>query len=56
MYRDSYYNFFSNKHLEFERNSKRITFFQGDVSTDIFHNNGYLQDALIGNAVIRRIL
>lgn len=55
VYRDSYYNFFSNKHLEFERNSKRITFFQGDVSTDIFQNNGNLQDALIGNAVIRPI-
>lgn len=55
VYRDSYYNFFSNKHLEFERNSKRITFFQGDVSTDIFQNNGNLQVALIGNAVIRPI-
>ena len=55
IYRDSYYNFFSNKHLEFNRNCRRITFFQGDVGEYFFQNNDRLQETLIGKTVIRPI-
>lgn len=55
VYRDSYYTFFSNKHFEFKRNCKRITFFEGDVSEYLFGKVYKLQEKIIGNIIIRPI-
>ena len=54
-YRDSYYSYFSQKYSDFERNSLRLAFFEGEVKcTDFMSNITKLkQNLLIGTIVLR---
>ena len=58
VYRDSYYTFFSNKHITHERNCIRMSIFKGTLSSvnieDFSANNEeYLKSVFIGIIVIR---
>lgn len=56
MYRDSYYNYFSSKHLVYDRNCIRLSFFSDEITEDDFRNNSRnpgLQDKFLGYFVIR---
>lgn len=58
VYRDSYYTFFSNKHLVFERNCKRLSLFKGKINQELLldfsaKNEELLQEKFIGTVVLR---
>lgn len=58
VYRDSYYTFFSNKHITHERNCIRISLFKGTLSSVNIEdfsdqNEDYLKSVFVGTIVIR---
>ena len=54
-YRDSYYSYFSQKYSDFERNSLRLSFFEGEVKYKDFMSNmpKLTHGLLIGTVVLR---
>lgn len=57
VFRDSYYNYFSSKHLEIEKNCKRLSFFKMEIQPEKFYDNyledGDLQSSFIGTMVLK---
>lgn len=58
VFRDSYYLFYAAKYSKIERNCKRLSFFKGQISEDIFYsksdeNNAKLQEAFVGIMVLK---
>lgn len=56
LYRDTYYIYYSSKHIEYSRNCQRISFFSGDFKLDDFYYSEKfecLSQALIGTMVLR---
>ena len=57
VFRDSYYKYFSSKHLELGRTCKRLSFFYGIIEQDTFYNHGNaneeLQSCFVGTMVIK---
>ena len=57
-----HYTFFSNKHLIFEKNCKRLSLFKGKIpleSLSVFSdekNEEFLQNSFIGTIVLRPLL
>lgn len=44
VYRDSYYTFFSNKHINFERNCKRLSIFRGVINQELLSDFSLLSE------------
>jgi len=56
VYRDSYYNYFSSKHLTYPRNSIRLSFFDGKIEKENFRRKelvSELNEKYLGFIVIR---
>lgn len=59
VYRDSYYNYFSSKHLTYPRNSIRLSFFDGKIQKENFRRKelvSELNEKYLGFIVIRPTL
>lgn len=57
VYRNSYYNYFSTKHNDYQRNSIRVSLFKDEVKIEDFYNNAdKLQSSFLGYATIRPTL
>lgn len=57
VFRDSYYNYFSSKHLEIGRNCKRLSFFNVEIPPEKFYENysenNDLQNSFVGTMVLK---
>jgi hypothetical protein len=56
VYRDSYYNYFSNKHFDMSRTCKRVCVFSGEISErDFLYKEGQekLKKSIVGFIVVR---
>lgn len=57
IYRDTYYQYFSNQFFEISRSCIRFSFFKSKLTIDDFFNDNYdkLQDAFVGYSIVRPI-
>ena len=44
MYRDIWYRYYAGRHIQYQRNCKRLSFFQGELSDGLFFRYGGEED------------